>query len=197
MRDAWHGRSGLGSIAAAPHAPAFARPGAAANDGEAMILLLMGVSGCGKSTVGAALAQALGWPFFDADDFHPPANVAKMAAGAPLTDDDRWPWLDRLADEMRAILDRGGHAVLACSALKEAYRARLAQAGDVRVVYLEGDAETIAARLAARQHRYMPPTLLPSQFATLEEPVDALRVDVRLPVAAQVDAIRAAFALTR
>jgi gluconokinase len=135
------------------------------------------------------------WPFLDADDFHPPANVAKMAAGEPLTDADRWPWLDRLAGEMRAILARGGHAVLACSALKEAYRARLAQAGDVRTVYLAGDEPTIAARLAARQHRYMPPSLLPTQFAALEEPAGALRIDVRLPVAAQVDGIRAAFGL--
>ncbi|MFO1314814.1 MAG: gluconokinase [Burkholderiales bacterium] len=162
-----------------------------------MILLMMGVCGCGKTTVGEALAQSLGWPFYDADDFHPPANVAKMAAGEPLTDDDRWPWLDRLADEMRAILARGGHAVLACSALKEAYRARLAQAGDVRVVFLAGDAATIAARLAGRQHRYMPPTLLPSQFAALEEPARALRIDIRQPVAAQVQAIRDAFALQR
>lgn len=177
--------------------PLRPEPRSAANDGEAMILLVMGVSGCGKSTVGAALARALGWPFLDADDYHPPANVAKMAAGEPLTDDDRWPWLDRLADEMRAILGRGGHAVLACSALKEAYRARLARAGDVRVVYLAGDEPTIAARLAARQHRYMPPALLPSQFAALEAPADALTVDIRQPVAAQVDAIRAAFALPR
>ncbi len=98
---------------------------------------------------------------------------------------------------MRAILARGGHAVLACSALKEAYRARLAQAGDVRVVFLAGDAATIAARLAGRQHRYMPPTLLPSQFAALEEPARALRIDIRQPVAAQVQAIRDAFALQR
>ncbi len=160
-----------------------------------MILVLMGVSGCGKSTVGEALAQALGWPFHDADDFHPEANVAKMAAGQPLTDDDRWPWLDRIAEAMRAVLARGGHAVLACSALKQAYRARIARAGDVRFVFLAGDVETIAQRLAARQHRYMPPTLLPSQFATLEEPADALRVDVRLPVERQVQAIRDAFAL--
>ena len=168
---------------------------ATATTGNPMILLLMGVSGCGKSTIGEALAQSLGWPFYDADDFHPPANVAKMAAGQPLTDDDRWPWLDRLAGEMRAILDRGGHAVLACSALKEAYRARLAQAGDVRIVHLAGDAETIAARLAGRQHRYMPPSLLPSQFAALEEPADALAVDIREPVAAQVDFIRNAYGL--
>jgi len=118
-----------------------------------------------------------------------------MASGVPLTDDDRWPWLDRIAEELGQILAEGEHAVLACSALKEAYRQRLKRAGDVRIVYLEGDEATIAARLAARQHKYMPPMLLPSQFATLEVPTDALAVDVRQPIAAQVDFIRRAFAL--
>jgi len=160
-----------------------------------MILVLMGVCGCGKTTVGEALAAALGWPFFDADDFHPPANVAKMASGHPLDDADRWPWLDRIADEMRHILARSGHAVLACSALKEAYRVRLKRAGDVRIVYLKGDEATIAARLAARQHKYMPASLLASQFAALEEPTDALVVDIRAPIADQVEFIRGAFAL--
>jgi gluconokinase len=155
----------------------------------------MGVCGSGKTAVGEALAGALGWPFFDADDFHPPANVAKMAAGQPLDDADRWPWLDRLAEEMRAILARGGHAVLACSALKRAYRDRLQRAGDVRIVYLKGDEATIAARLAARRHKYMPASLLPSQFAALEEPGDALVVDIRRPIDAQVRFIRSAFAL--
>ena len=155
----------------------------------------MGVCGCGKTTVGEALAQAIGCRFLDADDFHPPANVEKMAGGVPLTDDDRWPWLDRIAEELGQILAEGEHAVLACSALKEAYRQRLKRAGDVRIVYLEGDEATIAARLAARQHKYMPPLLLPSQFATLEVPTDALAVDVRQPIAAQVDFIRRAFAL--
>lgn len=157
----------------------------------------MGVCGCGKTTVGEALASELGWPFLDADDFHPPANVAKMAAGQPLDDADRWPWLDRIAEELRGILARGGHAVLACSALKERYRERLQRAGDVRIVYLKGDRETIAARLAARTHKYMPPTLLPSQFAALEEPARALAVDIREPVAAQVRFIREAFAPAR
>jgi carbohydrate kinase (thermoresistant glucokinase family) len=155
-----------------------------------MILVLMGVSGSGKTTVGRALAEALGWPFHDADDFHPPANVAKMAAGQPLTDADRWPWLDRIAAELARVLAAGGHAIVACSALKQAYRDRLQAPGDVCIVYLKGDQTTIAARLAARQHQFMPPTLLPSQFAALEDPVDALEVDVRLPVAAQVRFIR-------
>src|SRR5215218_7243926 len=155
----------------------------------------MGVCGCGKSTVGEALAQAVGCRFLDADDFHPPANVAKMAGGVPLTDDDRWPWLDRLVDEMRRALRGNGHAVIACSALRETYRARLASAGDVRFVHLAGDYETIAARLAARSHRYMPATLLDSQFTVLEPPADAITVDVRPGVAAQVRTILAALGL--
>lgn len=157
----------------------------------------MGVSGCGKTAVGQALAAELGWPFFDGDDFHPPANVAKMTAGTPLTDADRWPWLDRLAAEMAAVNTRGGDAVLACSALKQAYRDRLAGAGDVRFVHLAGDPETIAARLASRAHRYMPSTLLASQLATLEPPRDAIVVDVRDPVPTLVAQIRAALNLSK
>ena len=160
-----------------------------------MILVLMGVCGSGKTTVGEVLAQELAWPFFDADDFHPEANVAKMASGQPLTDADRWPWLDGIADEMRRVLARGGHAVLACSALKDAYRSRLQRAGDVRIVYLKGDQLTIATRLAQRHHKYMPASLLPSQFAALEEPADALVVDIRQSIAAQVQCIRDAFAI--
>jgi len=162
-----------------------------------VILVVMGVCGCGKSTVGEALAQALGWPFLDADEFHPPANVAKMASGSPLTDEDRWPWLDRIAEELRAILARGDHAVLACSALRQAYRDRIARAGDVRFVHLAGDYATIAARLASRTHRYMPAALLDSQFATLEPPSDALVVDVALPVERQVDRVLGANGLSR
>jgi gluconokinase len=162
-----------------------------------VILVMMGVCGCGKSTVGEAVAAALGWRFLDADDFHPPANVAKMAAGTPLADEDRWPWLDRIAAELRDILAQGGHAVLACSALKQAYRDRLARAGDVRFVHLAGDYATIAARLASRQHRYMPATLLDSQFAALEPPADALVVDVAAPVEAQVERVLAAYGLAR
>jgi gluconokinase len=154
-----------------------------------MIVVLMGVSGCGKSTVGAALAAALGWPLIDADDLHSRANIAKMAAGKPLTDEDRWPWLDRIVQELRRATASGGNAVLACSALKQIYRDRLAQAGDVRLVYLRGDRETIAERLAARDHRYMPATLLGSQFDALEVPVDAIDVDIRVSVESQVQTV--------
>jgi len=155
-----------------------------------MIVVVMGVSGCGKSTVGAALSDALGWPLLDADDYHPPQNVVKMKAGVALTDDDRWPWLDRVVEALlRSASGPGAHAVLACSALKQAYRNRLARAGDVRFVHLRGDQPTIAERLAARQHRYMPASLLASQFATLEPPVDAVEIDIRASVAAQVQAI--------
>ncbi len=155
-----------------------------------MIVVVMGVCGCGKTTVGTALAAAVAWPFFDADGFHPPANVAKMAAGVPLTDEDRAPWLDRLAAEMGAIDRAGGSAVLACSALKAAYRDRLAVAGDVRFVHLRGDRATIAARVAARTGHYMPAALVDSQFADLEPPVGAIDVDAVLPVDDQVAAIR-------
>src|SRR5664279_5182023 len=135
-----------------------------------MIVLMMGVCGSGKTTTGKALAESLGWPFFDGDDFHPESNVAKMAAGQPLTDADRWPWIERIAEAMRGVLDRGGNAVFACSALKSAYRQRMQRVGDVRVVFLHGDAETIGPRLAARTQHFMPASLLPSQFAALEVP---------------------------
>ncbi len=157
-----------------------------------MIVVVMGVSGSGKSVVGQALASDLGWPFFDADDFHPPENVAKMAAGTPLTDADRWPWLDRLAADMRAIDEGGGNAVLACSALRQAYRDRIGRAGEVRFVHLSGSRDVIAARMAARKHAYMPPSLLASQFAALEPPHDAIVVGIEDAVPVQVAKIRAA-----
>jgi gluconokinase len=155
-----------------------------------MIVVLMGVCGSGKTKVGRALAASLGWPFYDADTFHPPANIAKMAAGIALTDEDRWPWLDRIADELARVLASGGHAVLACSALKQVYRDRLARVGDVRFVYLKGDMETIAARLAKRKHEYMPASLLPSQFAALEEPANAIVIDIHDELSAKISTIR-------
>ena len=156
-----------------------------------MIVVLMGVSGSGKTKVGRTLAASLGWSFYDADEFHPPANVAKMAAGTPLTDDDRWPWLDRIVDVLRQAGAEGRNAVLACSALRQVYRDRLARAGDVRFVSSAAPLmPSIAARLATRTHEYMPASLLPSQFATLEEPADALAIDVRDDLEAKIDAIR-------
>jgi gluconokinase len=170
-----------------------------------MIVILMGVCGCGKTTVGRAVAKRLGWHFFDADDFHPPENVAKMAAGVALTDEDRAPWLDRLAAEMRAVARAGQHAVLACSALKASYRERIvhgieAAEGegdfDVRIVYLKGDAKTIEPRLALRSGHYMPPSLLASQFAALEEPQDAMVIDIRQTTDAQAAQIAVALRAT-
>ena len=146
----------------------------------------MGVSGVGKTTIGAALAAKLGWRFIDADDFHPPENVAKMAAGIALEDADRWPWLDAL----NGVLRNESDAVIACSALKEAYRERLL-AGIERavIVHLHGPMPLIAERLKARQHRYMPASLLASQFATLEPPAQAIRIDVAAEPQACVDTI--------
>ena len=154
-----------------------------------MIVVLMGVCGCGKSTIGRALAAELDWPFLDADTVHPQANVAKMAAGIPLTDEDRWPWFDRIVAEMRRHAAAGKHVVVACSALKQAYRDRLATGGSVRFVYLKGDAKTIGPRLAGRTGHFMPPSLLESQFATLETPAAAIVIDIVQPIAAQVAAI--------
>jgi gluconokinase len=158
-----------------------------------MILVMMGVSGSGKTSVGRRLAEAFGWPFIEGDDFHPPENVAKMAAGIALDDADRWPWLDRLADEIGAIAARGDNAVVACSALKQSYRDRLiskAPPGAVRFVHLTGTYDEIAARLAKRKHRYMPASLLASQFATLEPPADAIVVGMREHVTDRVAEVR-------
>lgn len=138
-------------------------------------IVLMGVAGCGKTTVGRLLAERLGWRFLDADDFHTPANVEKMRSGHPLTDDDRWPWLDRL----NGLLREDGPAVLACSALRQRYRDRIAAGvDDMRWVHLVGTFELIGARLAARKGHYMPATLLASEFDTLEPPDTALTIDV-------------------
>lgn len=156
-----------------------------------MTVVVMGVCGCGKTTVGRPLADELGWAFLDADAFHPAANVAKMAAGVALTDADRWPWLDRLSDELRTVHASGRHAVLACSALRQTYRDRLAAAGELRWVYLKGDVATIEPRLGSRRGHYMPPSLLASQFATLEEPAGAIVIDIRESIASQVAQIAA------
>ena len=158
-----------------------------------MIVVLMGVSGSGKSTVGAALAVALGWPLVDADDLHPPENVAKMAAGIPLTDDDRWPWLDRVVAELRRMTADGTNVILACSALKRAYRDRLrAAAPRLQLVFLDGDRELLASRMAARPGHFMPTSLLDSQLATLERPEPdehALTADIARPAGEIVTAL--------
>jgi gluconokinase len=149
-------------------------------------LVVMGVSGCGKSTVGALLAQALGLDFVEGDDFHPPRNVALMAAGTPLTDADRQGWLQTLAAQLQAAQAQGRGLVLSCSALRRAYRDVLrAPVPGLLFVHLDVDAELLATRVAARAHRYMPASLLASQLATLEAPGPdeyALTVDANEPV---------------
>lgn len=163
-------------------------------------VVVMGVSGCGKSTVGALLARRLGVPFLDGDDYHPPANKEKMAAGVPLTDGDREPWLVRigqlLAGAGSAATDDGGTApapVVACSALKRSYRDLLRGTAPGTVfVHLTGGAATIAARMDARAHEFMPRTLLESQLATLEPPAadeDHILADIGLEPEAIVDAV--------
>ncbi len=144
-----------------------------------MIVVLMGVSGSGKTTIGTLLAERLGTVFADADDYHPKANKEKMAAGQPLNDEDRQPWLETLNGVMQGWFTSGKGGVLACSALKEKYRETLAahmQEGAVSFVLLDGSPEMIAERLAQRQHEYMNPNLLASQLATLEKPKDAFTV---------------------
>jgi gluconokinase len=131
----------------------------------------MGVSGCGKSTIASMLAHRLNWIFEEGDWFHPPSNVEKMHSGVPLTDEDRWPWLHGIAAWIDATRRVGNHGTIACSALKRAYRdILLGNRPDVRIVYLKGERDLIARRLAARDGHFMPPSLLDSQFATLEEP---------------------------
>jgi gluconokinase len=152
-------------------------------------LVVMGVSGSGKSTVADRLAARLGWRYEDGDRFHPPANVAKMSAGHPLTDEDRWPWLQAIANEIDRTCKDGQRAVVACSALRHAYRDVLVHGrDDVRIVFLNGTQDLIAERLAARKGHFMPPGLLTSQFATLEPPQPAER-PITVSIDASVEAI--------
>jgi gluconokinase len=154
---------------------------------EPLRLVLMGVSACGKSSLGVALSAALGSPYVDGDDLHPSANVEKMRAGVPLTDADRWPWLDQVA----ATLAQGAPVIVGCSALRRVYRDRIraGAGGAVRFVHLSGSREVLAARIAARTGHYMPPALLDSQLATLEPPGpdEALTLDISEPLAALTD----------
>jgi gluconokinase len=153
-------------------------------------LLIMGVSGSGKTTVGQALAQKLGWDFFDADDFHPPENIAKMEAGIPLNDSDRAPWLAALHGQLLSTLKAGHHPVLACSALKATYRAQLLEGMDgIAVIYLKGSYALIWSRMSTRASHYMKPEMLQSQFDALEEPADAIVLDVKMPVKDMLDTI--------
>ena len=164
----------------------------------ARILVVMGVSSSGKSTIGEALASGLRLPFLDADTYHPPANVAKMRAGTALTDEDRWPWLKRYAAALAEAAKQGG-VVGACSALRRAYRDFLIERAGMPIlfIHLEGDRQLIADRIARREHHYMPASLLDSQFATLQVPgpdENAVSVPVDGDVAEVVARIRRAVA---
>jgi gluconokinase len=135
------------------------------------LTVVMGVSGCGKTTIAAGIARATGWDLLEGDSFHPAANIAKMHAGIPLTDEDRWPWLRAIAARAAEQRGQGVSCVVACSALKRSYRdALLGDRIDTNLVYLRGTQALIAGRLAQRRNHFMPPGLLDSQFATLEEP---------------------------
>jgi gluconokinase len=157
------------------------------------VVVVMGVSGCGKTTVGELLAQRLGWHFIEGDALHPAPNVDKMRSGVPLTDDDRRPWLAAIAARIGELRTSGDGVVVACSALKRSYRDLLrGDRSDLTFVYLRGDRDTIASRLAARSHAYMPASLLDSQFAALEEPADdeqPIVTPIALPPEAIVEGI--------
>jgi gluconokinase len=164
------------------------------------VLVVMGVSGSGKSTVAAILAGRLNWPLEEGDSLHPQSNIDKMKAGHPLTDDDRWPWLEKVAAWVEERLDRGEDGIITCSALKRAYRDVIDRRGSgVEFVYLAGSRETIAARLKARHGHFMPTQMLDSQFADLEEPAPeepALRVDISAPPPEIAQAILVRLALS-
>ena len=155
-----------------------------------MFVVLMGVAGSGKTTIGRRLAAELGWKFYDADDFHSHASVAKMSSGRPLDDADRLPWLRALQSLVRTSVERGESAVLACSALKANYRARLLIDKRVKLAYLKGNFDLIQKRLANRRGHFMPAAMLESQFAALEEPARETHLDASLPPGEIVEEIR-------
>jgi len=163
-------------------------------------LIVMGVSGSGKSTIGEQLARRIGWRFEDADSFHPASNVAKMSAGQPLTDEDRWPWLRAIADEIDRASASGERVVIGCSALRRVYRDVLVHGrNDIRIVYLDGTQALIASRLGQRKGHFMPPGLLTSQFGTLEPPTPdehAVTVSIDAPVEIIVNDILGKLELT-
>ncbi len=155
-----------------------------------LFLVIMGVSGCGKTSIGEALARTLGWPFYDADDYHPPINVSKMASGTPLTDSDRRPWLAALHDLISSSVNKDQPGVMACSALKVKYRQQLRFGlNGVHFVYLKGSYELIWSRMEKRAGHYMKPQMLQSQFDTLEEPKDAITIDITLSIDEAVQGI--------
>lgn len=160
-----------------------------------MIVIIMGVVGSGKTTIGQLLAQALGWEFADADDFHPLSNIEKIRRGIPLNDQDREPWLNQLHQAITGWISHGRNVVLACSALKRNYRQKLHAGPEVRFVYLKGTAALIADRLRARHGHFADEKILASQLADLEEPESALTVDIAETPAHIVDKIRKALAV--
>jgi gluconokinase/shikimate kinase len=172
---------------------------ATSND-EPVVLVLMGVSGCGKTTVAAILSGRLDWPFEEGDDLHPLSNIEKMRSGHPLTDEDRAPWLDTIAIWVEECLDAGENGLITCSALKRSYRDIINRRGHgVKFVYLAGSKELIAERLATRHGHYMPAALLDSQFATLQEPTPdepAVRIDIGPSAASLADTIIQKLGLT-
>jgi gluconokinase len=162
-----------------------------------VIVIVFGVSGAGKTTIGQLLAEQLGWPFYEADDFHPRANIEKMRDGRPLTDEDRWPWLERLREQIARSLTTKENVVLACSALKRAYRERLRVSDDVKFVFLLGDYALVERQLRHRRRHFMNPALLKSQFADLEEPgpdEDAITIELGRTPQELVEEIKAKLA---
>ena len=163
---------------------------------DPLVIVLMGVAGSGKSTVGAALGEALGWSFRDADEFHSPANIAKMAAGQPLDDQDRAPWLEAIRDHIRTTLRRGESGVVTCSSLKQRYRTTLmTDLPGTRLVYLKGERDVLWKRISERSGHFMKPEMLDSQLAALEEPTDALTLEITRSPVELVQQIRSAFDL--